>query len=175
MKQFWVCLLWFFSLIAVSSVQAQSKQDSKPLYVQNPMLPDFALRMLDSVTVLHTRQLPKGKPIVFILFSPDCDHCAQLAQQINDSADALKELQLIMVAPPVPLHDINFFAYTNGLAHRSGVIVAQDIDFFFGSYYKATTVPFIVVYNRQQKLVTTLTRMRHISELIQVVRAIPSK
>jgi protein-disulfide isomerase len=175
MKQYWACFILVFALIGVPSAQAQARQDKKPLYEQNPMLPDFALRMLDSVTVLHTRQLSKGKPIVFILFSPDCDHCAQLAQQINDSADALKGLQLIMVAPPVPLHDIKMFAYTNGLTQRDGVIVAQDIEFFFGSFYKATTVPFIVVYDQKKKLVSSLTRMKHISELIQVIRAIPSK
>lgn len=175
MRYFVVCLFSVFAFVGIAAAQAQPKQVNRPLYEQHPLLPDFSLRMLDSITVLHTRQLKEGKCIVFILFSPDCDHCAQLAQQIKDSADALNDVQLIMVAPPVPLHDIKMFAYTNGLAHRNGVLVAQDIDFFFGSFYKATTVPFIVVYDQKKKFVSALTRMKHISELIQVIRAIPSK
>jgi hypothetical protein len=143
-------------------------QQTEPDYKSRP-LPSFGIRLIDD-TYYNTRQINKGKPSVFVLFSPDCHHCTSIAKELTDSLAAFRQCNLFFISPPMPFDDIRKFAFTNGVAHQSGLKVGQDTAFFFGSFYHAGTVPFTVIYDRKKKWFNTLGAMHHVSEILSELR-----
>lgn len=158
-------LMFNFWAIAHSYGQAKEIESNPAPYQKNKNLPSFSIRLLDSTTIFNTKSIQKGKPTVFILFSPDCNHCAQLAREIKADVLQFDQVNFFMVSPPMPLYDIKMFAHINGLVDKKQITVGQDIDFFFGSFYRAETVPFVVIYDAEKKLFTTLKSIKKLEEL----------
>lgn len=163
-----ILFIFCLNFLVVTLSLAQSNQSATTLapYQKNKNLPSFSIRLLDSITIFNTRSIQKGKPTVFVLFSPDCDHCAQLAREIKKDVQQFDQVNFFMVSPPMPLYDIKMFAHINGLVDKKQIIVGQDMDFFFGSFYQAETVPFVVIYDAEKKLFTTLKSIKKLEELL---------
>jgi thioredoxin-related protein len=168
-------VLFLFVFANTSNCIAQSGNgiDTLVPYQKNKNLPSFDIRLLDSVTILNTKSIVKGKPTIFILFSPDCDHCSQLAKEIKNRANEFDSYNLLMISPPMPLFDIKMFAHINGLVNKKQITVGQDVDFFFGSYFQASTVPFVVIYDKKKKLCSTLKNIKKLDELMFELEKLP--
>ncbi|HTN17622.1 MAG TPA: hypothetical protein VL092_08080 [Chitinophagaceae bacterium] len=163
-SRIFTCLL----LCVCGSMQAAGqtgKDQQRPAY-QQQALPSFTIRLMDSTTLFNTGKIAKGKPTILILFSPDCSHCAQIAQSVKNRIKEFEGINLYFISPPMPFYDIRMFAHINGLVGKPGITVGQDIDFFFGSFFKAETVPFVVVYDRQKRFAAVLTHMKNVEELL---------
>lgn len=132
-------------------------------------LPSFGIRLIEG-SYYNTGTIHPGKPTVFILFSTDCHHCADLAHTLRDSLPAFQGCNLFLISPPMPFKDIQHFAQVNGVAGQPDLRVGQDTAFFFGSFYRAGTVPFIVIYDRKKKWFKTLEAMNHLTELLSELR-----
>ncbi|MDI9320328.1 MAG: hypothetical protein QM530_07635 [Phycisphaerales bacterium] len=168
-------LLWSLLLLVLANNSfAQSQKDtaaSELPYLKYKSLPAFPIRMLDSHSIFNTFNISKGEATVFIMFSPDCDHCEQLSKMITDSITAFDKVNLYLLSP-MPLYQIKLFALKNGLTKYRQIMVGQDFSYFMISFFKASTVPFIVVYDKEKQYITTIKRLRKISELIEVVKNI---
>lgn len=159
-----------FCALLFSWLNACADADTTAPYLKKPERPDFSIRLLDSTTIFHTAQLPKNRPTLFILFSPDCDHCSKLARQVADSLAAFDGVNLCLVSPPARLYDIRMFAHLNGVANKPRIVVGEDKEFFFGSFFHASTVPFVVLYDRRQRFVAVLKAVRSVSEILAALR-----
>lgn len=167
-----LCNLLLVALAYSSFAQSQKDSTASELpYLKYKSLPAFQIRMLDSHTIFNTFNIPKGKPTVLIMFSPDCDHCDQLSKMITDSIAAFDKINLYLLSP-MPLYQIKQFALKNGLIKYKQIKVGQDFSYFMASFFKTDTVPFIVVYDKEKQYETTIKRLRKISELIEVVKSI---
>jgi hypothetical protein len=165
---------YFFSTLLLSltcflPAKAQSSKDTLPPYRKYPQLPAFQVLLPDSSRSFNTYNIRKGKPSVLILFSPDCDHCEQLSAMILDSLQAFKEVNLVM-ATPFPLSQIRTFMARTRLGTVPHLVIGKDASFFFGSFFKAETVPFIAVYDKNKQFVTTVTRLKKIEDLLEILR-----
>lgn len=164
--RFLFCFLFLFQASLLTSAQSKKKADTLAPYQKNTNLPAFSFRLLDSITIFNTKSILKGKPTVFVLFSPDCDHCAQLAREIKSNVNNFDEVNLFMLSPPMPFDDIRMFAQVQDLVHTKQITIGQDFDFFFGSFFRAETVPFIVIYDKDRKLFNVLKRATKLEELL---------
>lgn len=164
--RFLFCFLLLF--LASFIIFGQHKEAANTLapYQKSTNLPAFSFRLLDSTTIFNTKSILKGKPTVFVLFSPDCDHCAQMAREIKSNVEHFDEVNLFMLSPPMPFDDIRKFAQVNDLVRTRQITIGQDFDFFFGSFFWAETVPFIVIYNKDRKLFNVLKRATKLEELL---------
>src|SRR5438046_1707375 len=110
MKNLFLCLM----LLASFRLHAQS-DSTQPPYKRFPHVPPFQLLLGDSTTVYQKETLPKGKPVLLMIFSPECSHCQHTAKDIVAHKDALKNIQIVMAT----LHTItqmNDFAKTYKLS-----------------------------------------------------------
>lgn len=165
-----IAFLWMVCLSVFCRTSAQTKAAN---YKKLP-LPGFGIRLIED-EYYNTREIAKGKPTVFILFSTDCHHCSAVAKELRDSLASFEGCNLFLISPPMPFEDIRKFAMTNGVAHNPGLRVGQDTAFFFGSFYHAGTVPFIVIYDKNKKWFNTLEAMNHLTELISELRRMKSE
>jgi thiol-disulfide isomerase/thioredoxin len=60
-------------------------------------IPPFLLEKPNGGTFVNT-QLKKGKPVMLMIFSPQCDHCEHMMDSLKNIASMFKNTQLMLVA-----------------------------------------------------------------------------
>ncbi|WP_307379958.1 TlpA family protein disulfide reductase [Chitinophaga terrae (ex Kim and Jung 2007)] len=127
-------------------------------------IPAFDVLLLDSTTLLNTRDIPTGRPVLFMYFQPDCKHCQEETIKLVKNMDAFKDVQIYYISPS-PISEVKLFYDLCGLKKFSNVTFAVDYKLYFYEQYKPTTTPYQAVYDRSKKLVdyfdggTKLTRL----------------
>lgn len=156
-------------LCSVLSLSAQSPRDSLP-YMKNPSFPAFEMQLADSATVFNTYYVKKGKPIVVIFFSPECDHCQHMTEDMLAHMKELKKATILMVTPQ-PLEQLREFNKKYELDKYKNITTGKELHFFFFGFYSPGSFPFIAVYDKDKQLVTSWNGGVKIEELIKTVNA----
>lgn len=139
-----------------------------PAYIRFPKLPPFNILLQDSSTVFNTYNVEEGKPTILFFFSPDCDHCQMITDSLVKYMPEMKKADFYMFTF-MPLSMLRPFAEQHGLNSLKNVTVGKDYDFFFPMYYKAETVPWLVVYDRKKRLVKAWNGGVKMPELIRML------
>src|SRR5258706_3507225 len=79
-------------------LSAQSRADTTAPFKRLPTVPSFKLLQTDSATVLTKDILKKNRPVLVILFNPECEHCKHETEEIIKHIDELRKVQIIMAA-----------------------------------------------------------------------------
>lgn len=154
--------------MSVNAVAQQTK-DELP-YQKHPTLPAFQILLLDSTTQVNTFEAPKNKSVVLMFFSPDCDHCEIVTQEILDNIKEFKKTKIYMFSP-MPLSMIKDFYNKMGLAkYKKQITVGQENTGFFHSYYGTQYVPHIIIYDKDKKLIAAYEGDGKIKDIILAVR-----
>ena len=133
---------------------AQGQPDSLPPYKKHPTIPAFEILLLDSASTFNTYDIPKGKPTILMYFSPDCDHCEQMTDDILKNMADLSKVQIYMITP-MSLSVLQKFYLKMGLRRYKNIMVGKDYKFFFTDFYRAQYVPYIAIYDKHKHLVAT--------------------
>lgn len=166
---------FLLSCLCLYIIPAQAQQEQQPAtdtiapFRKYPAMPAFNLLLPDSSTLFNTYTIKKGQPSVLILFSPDCSHCEQLTKMILDNMQAFRHVNVVM-GSPLPLYQIKEFMVKTGLDKQKHIVVGHDPTFFFWSFFRADTVPFIVIYDQQKQLVTSISKLKKIEELLDILK-----
>ena len=115
-------------------------------------LPSFNMLLLDSTTVLKTEQIPKGKPIVLLFFRPDCPHCQEETQNLIDHIDSFRKVRFYLVTTAT-LREIRDFYFDYRLNRYENFTIVKDQEHGFIHTFRPGTVPYIVIYDGNKKLV----------------------
>lgn len=114
-------------------------------------MPSLKLLLLDSSTILDTKDWMKGKPIVLIDISPYCPYCRALTQKIIDESKDLKDLQFILLSQ-FPLAALKSYTTEYKLKGYPNITVARDYDGSFGKYFDSPGVPCLAIYDKNRLL-----------------------
>ncbi len=166
-------LLACLSLISFS-LFAQDKKttaaaDTTPPYLKYPDMPAFKIRLADSVTVINTYNIKKGKPSMLILFGADCDHCKHFTDSLTKHIDEFKDVQIYMITFS-RLPELRRFAEEHKLKEYKNIIYGNDADLFFPGFYKVSSVPDIAVYDKNKKFVKLFTQNAKVTELAEAIK-----
>jgi len=156
------CLLWGYA-----PARAGAK-DSSALYLRHPSLPAFNILLTDSITVFNTGKIPQGKAVLFVMFSPDCDHCEQLIAGILDNIDSFRKVRICLISP-MPLYQIRNFSERLQLSSYRQILIGQDMDYFFQHFFNAATVPFVVLYNDSLRIQQVLDHPKNAGSLMEIL------
>jgi len=122
-------------------------------YLSNKNIPAVKLIQGDSSWFTNAN-IPTGKPVVIIYFSPECGHCQLTAQEINNDIDKVKDAFFIWVSYfPVP--EIKEFADKYKLAQYDNFKFGRDPKYAIPAFYHVKFTPFMAVYNKEGKLMQT--------------------
>lgn len=160
-------LFAFFSLVCFSSFaqdKASASGDTLPPYLKYPDMPAFKIRKMDSVTVINTYNIKKGKPTMLILFGADCDHCKHFTDSLTRHMDEFKDVNIYMFTFS-PFPDLRKFAEEYKLKQYKNVTMGNDAEMFFPGFYKINSVPGIAVYDKNKKFVKLFSGTVNIEEI----------
>lgn len=145
-------LLSVLAVSCVGNVFAQEEEEVQPPYLKYPVLPTFEILCEDSNKIVSTYDIPEGRPIIIMYFSPDCDHCLSVTKKILEHKDEFKKTRIYM-SSPMYLAQINEFAKELELDKQKNIIIGKDFNYFVLKFYDLKSFPFIAVYNGDKKLV----------------------
>ena len=111
------------------------------------------MRLPDS-TAFSKDDLQHRKPLVIILFSPDCDHCKHETHQLLDSIDLFKKAQIVMVSS-LDYDLVKKFYEKYNIANYPEITMGRDGAYFLGTFFKSKMYPSIFIYDKKGKFVTS--------------------
>lgn len=161
---------FIFSLLLITTMSlAQNTYDTVPPYKRSPVVPEFKLLGIDSVSYLTKDKLKKNKPVLIIIFNPDCDHCKHETEEILKHMDDLKKVQIVMatMAQFAPMMD---FYKKYKLEDYKNIKVGRDLQYMLPTFYRAQSLPYLAMYDKEGNLLTTFQGTMKIEELIDVFK-----
>lgn len=164
MKIFWGTL---FILMIGSISFAQQDSVIAPAYKRFPTIPPFKLLGPDSVTVFTKDDVKKNKAVLLMLFNPECDHCKYETQDIIKNIDAFKKIQIIM-ATTASITSMKEFYNNLDLGRFKNIQTGRDFQYMLPSFYMIRSLPYLAMYDKKGKLLTTFEGAMKIEDLIKV-------
>ncbi len=163
-------LILFFSFLFIAIISfCQQDSIALPPYQRFPTVPPFKLLKADSSNYFTKNDLKKNRPVLLILFNPDCDHCKHETEEIIKNIDQLKNVQIIM-ATNMPFDMMRSFYEKYDLQRFENVTVGRDFQYLLPSFYKIRFMPYLAMYDKKGNLLTTFEGSMKIEDLINIFK-----
>lgn len=155
-------------LIASLSIKAQN-DISAPPYKRFPTLPPLQLLLGDGSTKYLKENIPSKKPVLIMLFSPDCNHCQHTAEEMYTNREALKDIHIVM-ATVLSLPEMNSFMKKYKLDQMKNVVAGKDQYFILPPFYAIKNFPFMAMYNKKGDLILGFEGSMPIEKVIKTFK-----
>jgi thioredoxin-related protein len=139
-------------------------QVDTPAYKRFPTVPPLTIMQVDSTNL--TKGDLKRQPTIIMYFSPDCDHCKHQWADMKKAMDKLKKYQIIMVTYQ-PFEMMVDFYKNQQIASYSNIKMGRDTKFFLPPFYQINNLPYLALYDKQGKLITTFEGNVKIDKLVK--------
>jgi thioredoxin-related protein len=150
-------------VLAFCTQQLMAQTDTPP-YKRFPTLPPFTITQVDSTKL--TKEDLKHQPTIIMFFSPDCDHCKHQWEDMKKAMDRLKKYQIVM-ATYQPFEMMAEFYKTQQIARFRNIKMGRDEKFFLPPFYQINSLPYLALYDKQGKLITTFEGNVKIDKLVK--------
>lgn len=133
---------------------------------QSGKLPPFRMMQVNG-KVFKAEQLPVGKPIIIIYFSPECDHCEVLMKELIRQKVNLKSASIAMITH-LPVNAVSKFVQQYSLNKYPNIYIGtESTTYFVRDYYKLTQMPFMALYTKSGDLVKMYRKEGELPDLIK--------
>ena len=127
-------------------------------------LPPFRI-MQTSGKIFKAADLPMGRPIIIIYFSPECDHCDRLMKELVKQKEELKKASIAMITY-LPVEKVLEFEKTYSLKNYSNIYAGTEGNsFFLKNYYRLTEMPFAALYSKNGDLIKFYNKEVNLKDL----------
>ncbi len=144
MKQLIICIIIF---TLAGCFGAEPKETG----LEGKAMPDFNLLLPDSITWIHTRDIPAGKSVALFYFSPFCPYCRDQTKEITEDMEKLKHIQFYFITS-LSLQDLKAFRKEYNLDKYPNIVTAVDTARAVSDYFEIAGVPYMAIYNRNKQL-----------------------
>ena len=140
--------IFIFFFLTSLSLFSQSTDTEKPVYLRFPTIPEFTVFKAPDSTKFTREDLHKRKSTVFVIFSPDCEHCQRETEMITQNIHDFKNTQIVMITY-LPYEEMISFYKTYKIVNYPQIVMARDTKFFFPVFFKVRNLPSIFVYDKK--------------------------
>nr|WP_294903023.1 redoxin domain-containing protein [uncultured Lacibacter sp.] len=145
MQKLLLVLLLFVFVAALNTVCAQQK------------IPPFRMALSDG-NQFHASNLPMGKPVIVIYFSPECDHCQVLMKEWFKRSGDFRKASVAMITF-LPLSELVLFEKEFKLKQHTNIVAGTEgTRFFVRNYYKVLDLPFVALHDKNGNLISTYSK-----------------
>jgi peroxiredoxin len=130
-------------------------------------IPNFSFHTLDGEVYIQDN-LPT-KPVVFVYFNSDCEYCQSEATKIQERLADLKGIQLVFVSFE-EASSIKQFAKDYKLYNQENIIFLEDKKGQFSHIFDVSSIPYIVVYDANQKFLQKFKSATKIDNILEVLK-----
>ncbi|QJB39081.1 hypothetical protein HF324_14905 [Chitinophaga oryzae] len=112
-------------------------------------LPSFNILLLDSASVLNTKNFSDSDDLVMFLFDPYCEHCRAETESIVNSMEILKRKQFCFISV-AKIEDLRSFSKNYRLDRFQNIHVGVDTGFVYIQSFRVRNVPHTTVFSRNR-------------------------
>jgi len=141
-------LLFILTALFICNGTFAQKDSTIPVYERFPTIPQFTLYKAPDSTVFTRQNLQKRKPVMFMIFSPDCEHCQHETEMLLADINKFKNVQIIMVTY-LPYQDMIAFYKHYKIANYPEITMARDTKYYLPQFFKIRNLPSIFVYDKK--------------------------
>jgi thioredoxin-related protein len=164
MKRLLIAILGLFILY---SVQAQSPANiSEAPYMKNPGIPPFKLLKVDSLHFITNDDIKKNHKVLFLFFSPECEHCKHQMRDILADFNQFKDIEIVM-ATFQPFDEMKSFYNYFRIADHSNILMGRDEKYFLPPFFRMQSLPFLVLYDKKGQLITHFEGNQKVDTILQ--------
>jgi thioredoxin-related protein len=145
-----------------------SQQDTSALYLRFPEVPPITLLKSDS-GLITKEALRKNHPVILMYFSPECHHCQRQVEDILARMDDLKKVQIVL-ATYRPMEELIAFANKYKLQQHQNIQIGRDTKYFIQPFYRIKNLPYLALYDKKGKLITTFEGNVNVDRLIEELK-----
>lgn len=150
------CLLMIYKKISLFLVAAMLSLVALAQAGTKSGIAPFKITLANGQPYTYT-QLKKNVPTVLVYFSPTCEHCKDFTAELLKHEKELQQHQIVMVGYE-PLSEVKKFADAFNLSKKPFIkIGTEGYTFIVQKFYNVQRFPFVALYNRQMKLVKTIS------------------
>lgn len=149
MKRVFILLITLFTTHICFS-QTHQSDTTKPVYLRFPTIPQFTIYKASDSTLFTRDDLEKRKATVFIIFSPDCEHCQHETESLLANIDKFKNAQIVMVEY-LSFEEMKKFYDIYRIKNYPNIIMGRDAKFYLPLFFKVQSLPAIYVYDKKGK------------------------
>lgn len=130
-------------------------------------LPKFSFLQIGSKGEISRSDLRGGKTVV-LYFSPDCEHCRALGEDIGRQLGRLRDIDFVFVTR---FDEGAAIAYARdfGLWEQPNMYFGLDMNASFYNYFGEMYVPSTYVFNEDGKLLQVLYQNTMVSDILDVL------
>lgn len=143
-------VLFFIVTILVGTTafcQKDSTKEEEPVYLRFPFIPQFTIYKAPDSTTFSRSQLHANENTIFIVFSPDCEHCQHETEMLTQNIRQFKKTQFVMVTY-LPYEEMMKFYHVFKIANYPQITMGRDTKFFFPTFFHVRNLPAIFVYDK---------------------------
>jgi thiol-disulfide isomerase/thioredoxin len=134
-------------------------------------LPPFKIIQSDG-KAFRAQDLPGGKPVIIIYFSPDCEDCQKFTESMLSRMDDFWKASIVMVTY-LPVKDVAGFVSKYKLNIYPNIYVGTEgSTFIVRYYYNVKLFPFVVLLNKNGKVEKIWERKEDIDDLANRLKAL---
>ncbi|GEP89889.1 Thioredoxin-like domain-containing protein [Chitinophaga terrae (ex Kim and Jung 2007)] len=143
----------FFMLDVATSELIKKKSEvenyNKPLpnKAKGKKFPSFPLLVKNDSAKVVPVDFARGRNTVVLYFDPYCPTCKKEIQEITANIQKLKSIYFIFISP-YPSYQISKTINEFSLLRYENILVGRDNDHLYGDYYGVSSVPLLVVYDK---------------------------
>jgi thioredoxin-related protein len=139
------------------------------LLAQTGKLPPFKM-MQSNGKIFTAHDLPMGKPILIIYFSPDCDHCEKMLKEFFRQSSGFQKASVAFITY-LPVDRVSKFEKEFNLTTYQNMYAGTEgATFFVRNYYKIMDMPFAALYTKNGDLVTSYKSEVNLKGLIEKLK-----
>ncbi len=120
----------------------------------------------------QNKDLPRDKPVVLIYFSPNCDHCIVLMDQLFPKINEFKKATILFVTFVNPQELLPFEKKYNTSSQPNIFVGSEGLAYTLKNFYRLEKTPFTAVYNKQGKLLASYKKDTPVKEVITMLKKI---
>jgi len=161
----------FITVFIFCAAICSGQKDSTiaPAYLRFPFVPPFKLLQVDSSSYFTKADLEKKKPVLIILFDPECEHCQHETEQIIKNMDELKKIQIVM-ATNASFEKLKTFYEKYDLQKFENIHAGLDVQTILAPFFMIHNLPYMAMYDKKGNLLTTFEGSMKIEKLIEIFK-----
>jgi thiol-disulfide isomerase/thioredoxin len=140
MKYLLLLIVLFFS----TYIFAQNADSNLKYFT---ILPVSKILKIDSTKCTFASLFKKNKPVVAMLFSPDCDHCQHQVEMIQRNMDSLKGINFVLISNR-PLFMLKDFYKKYNFKKYKNMSIINDADNTIARFFRIGAYPTLTFYNK---------------------------
>jgi thioredoxin-related protein len=165
MNQLREYIKWIIACSAIIGIIIFSINWFKP---KEKTIPEFEYMGLDSSTKYYSKLIPKGRPTVFVYFSPDCDHCQEETEDWIKNINRLKKTRFFFITND-SLERLKIFNQVFKIYQYSNMELGWDYKWEFFNIFKPTGTPYLILYDKNNFLKAVIPGGAKSDTLISII------